>query len=219
MRAQLVTGAGAGSAGADAAAGSRRRGRRGSRSWRRRRFGGLLFAAFVAATFPFLAFVFGFFAFFFFAVFVFVFVFVAAAVAGAGGVAAVQAGEFRQARGGFEFGAFAFLGGFHVGAPDRAGGGAAVAGVFARGRVADPDRGREHRREADEPGVGLFLGGAGLARLRAAAHVGVAGAGALGDHALEDLRDGVGLPGREDAFAVAAGELVDVAVGELDAAD
>src|ERR1700709_986136 len=79
-------------------------------------------------------------AFFFFA-FVAFFFFVAARVAGGRGVVAAQAGEFGQSVRHCEFRALAFLGGGHVGLPDRAGGGAAEAGRFARLRVADPDRG------------------------------------------------------------------------------
>ena len=79
------------------------------------------------------------------------------------GVFALQAIELGQAGGNFEFGAVAIDGGGHEGGPDRAGGRASEAGQFARVRVADPDRGRVERRVADEPGVGLVLGGSGLA--------------------------------------------------------
>ncbi len=92
---------------------------------------------------------------------------------------AVEAGELGQAGRHREFGAVAGNGRFHEGAPDRPRGRAAVAGRFARLRVADPDRGRVERRVADEPGVGDVLRGARLARRVGAAHVGVAGAGAL----------------------------------------
>src|SRR3954453_23143549 len=108
------------------------------------------------------------------------------------------------------------LGGLHVGAPDRPGCRAAEAGIAARERVPGPHRSREQRRVADEPGVRQAVGGAGLAGLRATADRGVAGAGALGDHALEDARDLVGLPGREDPVARLAGWPVDVAVSEYD---
>ncbi len=51
---------------------------------------------------------------------------------------------------------------------------------LVRLRVADPDRGRQVRLVAGEPGVGVFVGGPGLARLAGAAGVG-GGAGAFGD--------------------------------------
>src|SRR5689334_13095510 len=154
---------------------------------------------------------------FFFFVFAF-FVFARRARRG-GGVAAVQAREFGQARGFGEFRAIAGDGRFHEGAPDRPRGRTAEAGLFARLRMADPDRGRVERRVADEPGVGEALRGAGLAGLGVAAHVGVAGAGAFGDHRLEDLGDLIGLPLGEDALARARFRFVDFAVGEFDTAD
>src|SRR6185295_13581259 len=138
---------------------------------------------------------------------------------GGGRVVAVQAGELGQARRFEEFGAVAGRGGFHERAPDRPGRRAAEAGRFARLRVADPDRGRVERRVADEPGVGEVLRGAGLARLGRAAHVGVAGAGPLGDHALEQARDFVGLALAEHPVAGVGIGFLDLAVGELDAAD
>ena len=63
------------------------------------------------------------------------------------------------------------LGGLHVRAPDRRGDRAARrAGAERIGvlRVADPHRGDQARREADEPGVGEVVDRAGLARRRAA---------------------------------------------------
>ena len=170
---------------------------------------GFLFAALAGRVLLFLFFVFV--AFFFFV------------VAGSSGprrrCVRCRAGRVRAGRRGLEFGAFAFLGGGHERLPDRTGGGAAVAGVFARLRVADPDGGRVHRRVADEPGIGLFLGGAGLAGLAAAADRGVAGAGPGGDHALQDPRHFVGLALGQNPFAGVGAGFVDLAVGELDFAD
>src|SRR5215212_10656507 len=85
--------------------------------------------------------------------------------------------------------------------------------------MADPDGGGEFGGEADEPGVGEALRGAGLARLRATAHIGVAGAGPLGDHALEDAGHLPGLALGEDPFPLVFLEVVYLAVGEGDAAD
>src|SRR3954471_23096443 len=82
-----------------------------------------------------------------------------------------------------------------------------------------PDRGRVHRCVADDPRVRQAVGGAGLAGLRAAADRGVAGAGALGDHALEDARDRIGLAGCEHPVACGVGWPVDMAVMEYDLRD
>src|SRR5207237_3701528 len=97
------------------------------------------------------------------------------------------------------------LGGLHVGAPDRPRRRATETGIAARERMTGPHRGRVERRVADEPGVRQAVGGAGLAGLRSAADRGVAGAGALGDHPLEDARDLIGLAGCEDPVAYGVG--------------
>ena len=68
--------------------------------------------------------------------------------------------------------------------------------------IADPDGGRQARREADEPGVGVQVGRAGLAAGRAA-DVRVR-AGAALDVLLEDLGGLVGHAVREDLRAVRA---------------
>src|SRR3954451_17754015 len=89
--------------------------------------------------------------------------------------------------------------------------------------VADPHGAREAGCEADEPGVGELVRGAGLAGRRAADLR--AGAGALLDVLLEDLGRLVGDAVRErlDAFHAEArrqlAPLLDVAVGEDDLAD
>src|SRR3954449_4512024 len=111
------------------------------------------------------------------------------------------------------------LGGLHVGAPDRARRRATETGEAARARMTGPHRGRVERRVADEPGVRYAVGSAGLAGLRAAADRGVAGAGALGDHALEDARDLIGLAGCEHPVACGVGRPVDMAVMEYDLRD
>src|SRR4051794_23348616 len=134
-------------------------------------------------------------------------------------MAAAQRRERRQLRGQREVGAMAALGGLHVGAPDRPGGWAAETGVAARERMPGPDRSRVERRVTDEPGVRQAVGGAGLAGLRAAADRGIAGTGALRDHALEDARDLIGLAGREHPAARSVGRPFDVAVREYDLRD
>src|SRR5918993_804572 len=66
--------------------------------------------------------------------------------------------------------------------------------------VAHPDRHRQLRGVADEPGVAVLLVGAGLAGGRTA-DVGP-GAGAAGDHALEDVGDLPGERGRDPALGL-----------------
>src|SRR4051794_916349 len=89
----------------------------------------------------------------------------------------------------------------------------------ARGRVAEPDRGGEVRREADEPRVGEVVRRAGLAGGRAADLRRVGEARALLDVLLEDLRRLVRHAVGERAMAARAAEVVDMLVGECDLAD
>src|SRR5215203_1175425 len=130
---------GAGSASADSAAGGRGGRRTGFRRrcgfWFRRRgfFLGAVFACGLVV-----AFAVGFFG-CFFGAFVGFFFFVAV-VAARRGVVAIEPFELGR-RTGLEFGAVPCDRFGHVVGPDRAGGGSAEAGVFAGGRVADPDCG------------------------------------------------------------------------------
>src|SRR4029077_4194124 len=128
----------------------------------------------------------------------------------------VERGQVRQARGNLEFGAVAPLGGLHEGAPNGSGRGAAESSGVARERVPRPDGGRIKGRVADEPGVREALTGPGLAGLRLAAHVRVAGAGSAGDHSFEHLRHLVGLARGENALALVLAGLIDVSAGEDD---
>jgi hypothetical protein len=61
---------------------------------------------------------------------------------------------------------------------------------------ADPHAGRDLGREADEPGVGLIVGGAGLARDRPAEAARVL-SGALEHHCAQHVGDEIGLLGRQ----------------------
>ena len=120
-----------------------------------------------------------------------------------------------------EVGAVAALRGQHVVVPDRSGIRSPERTRSHRGpgvRVTDPDRGREPRRVAREPGVRVVVGGsrlAGLARATDARRR----PGAGGDHALEHVGHLVGNPVGESAGALLLLGDVRVAVGELDLAD
>src|SRR6478609_5235298 len=86
-------------------------------------------------------------------------------------VLAEERGGLEGRRGLLELAAEAALGRLHVGAPDRRGHLAARRALAERAplaRMPDPDRGRERRRVADEPGVGEVVDRAGLARRGAA---------------------------------------------------
>ena len=132
--------------------------------------------------------------------------------------AAPARGRLERGRRLREVTAVAAVGLLHVGAPDRSSGRAAVAREVTRERMADPDGRREPRRVADEPGVGLALGGSGLAGGRAA-EVGVSGTRALGDDALQDVGDLVRDAVRDRAGRCARVRDVRLAVREDDPPD
>src|SRR3954447_12520818 len=116
-----------------------------------------------------------------------------------------------------EVAAIAAVRGLHVCPPDRAGCGTAEAGQLAGVGVTNPDGGRYPRRVAHEPGVGLALGGAGLARLRASE----SGwdPGPLADHLLEDARHLVCEPVGDRAVALALVRNVGLPAREHDLGD